>query len=347
MKEVRLGIIGVGGIACGTHIPQLKKVPQAKITAICDIDPAKLKKVGDELGIPETRRFADYRELAALGDIDAAEVCTPNCWHVPMALEVLRQGKSVNVEKPLACNWEEAKALENVRLRPGQTAMMCFSYRFMPAARYGKHMVESGILGEITGVDVVYFKDSGLWPGRKLEWRFDREQAGTGVLGDLGVHMLDMAQLLSGEAVRVCGVTKTIVKEREKTDGSVGKVTTDDVCMFMTQTREGVGATFNINRCALGHGGTVHFEVCGTKGGLRIDPFDPNGIYVTDGDVSPAHFRQLTVPEEFKAGQEESFIRAVLGEKCWLFPGLEEGLQNQRVLEALEISAREGRWADV
>ena len=97
---LKLGIIGVGGIA-QTHIRMLKKVEQAKICAICDIDEEKLQKVGDQLEIPESHRFTDYKDLIACEDVQAVEICTPNYLHVPMAMDVVKAGKAVEVEKPL------------------------------------------------------------------------------------------------------------------------------------------------------------------------------------------------------------------------------------------------------
>ena len=347
MKQITIGIVGTGNIARGRHIRELKEVPEAKITAICDIDADKRKAIGDDLGIPEERRFEDYRELTALEDLDAVEVCTPNVWHVPIALDALRHGKSVNIEKPLACNMEAAKALENYPLRAGQIAMMCFSYRFMPATRYAKHLVDGGMLGDVTGVEVAYLKDSGLWEGRGLEWRFDKPQAGTGVLGDLGVHLLDMTQLLAGPVKKVCGRTRTVITERPYPDGTMGKVTTDDVCDFLAVLESGADVTFNINRCALGHRNTIRFDIFGTRGAISFNLNKPEGLYVTDKSVPPAALEWVEVPEEFKAKQEATFVKAVLGEKGPLFPTIEDGLQSQRVLDAIEASAREERWVTV
>ena len=351
MNEVRIGIIGTGGIARGTHIPQLLKVPEAKITAICDIDEQKLRQVGDELGIPESRRFTDFHALTRLDDLDAVEVCTPNVWHVPIALDALEQGKSVNIEKPLACNYAAAKALENYPLKPGQVAMMCFSCRFMPATRYAKHLIDTGLLGEITGVDVAYFKDSGLWPGRGLEWRFDKAQAGTGVLGDLGVHLLDMTQLLAGPVKKVCGRTRTIVKQRPRPDGTMGNVTTDDVCAFLAVLEGDIVVTFNINRCSLGHKFTVRFDIFGTRGAISFNLANSEVLGIAraadESAVREAKLEWVPVPEEFRVGQEDTFVKAVLGQKRPFFPGLEDGLQGQRVLDAIEASAKEERWCDV
>ena len=127
---------------------------------------------------------------------------------MPIALEVVKAGKKLEVEKPLALSFEEAQTLLDALKEKNQNGMMCFSYRFMPAVRYARKLLQEGILGDIMGVQVEYLKDSGLWPGRKLEWRFIKERAGTGVLGDLGVHLIDMTRFLLGDFSDVCGKTR-------------------------------------------------------------------------------------------------------------------------------------------
>lgn len=109
---VRIGIIGVGGIANGRHIPEIQKSSGGKITAICDINEKALKATGDKLGIPEHLRFTDYRDLIASDEVDAVEICTPNHLHVPMAVDAVKAGKPVNVEKPLSVNLDKAQPLK-------------------------------------------------------------------------------------------------------------------------------------------------------------------------------------------------------------------------------------------
>ena len=349
MEKVRIGIIGVGGIAQSAHIPPLKECPEAEIVAICDIDPEKLKKVGDDLQLAEEYRFADYHDLVACPLVDAVEICTPNYLHVPMALDVLKAGKSVNIEKPLALNVEQAQPLREYKLADGQAAMMCFSYRFKPAVRYAKTIIEEGRLGRITGVQISYLKDSGLWPGRKLEWRFNKEQAGTGVLGDLGVHLIDMCQLLAGRIVSICGRTQTIVKERMKLDDSgMGKVETDDTCCFLAVLENGADVTFSINRCSFGHRNTIRFEIYGTEGAISVDLTKPDILWLAGGEgEEDKKLHEIPVPEEYKAGQEQTFVNAVLGKETSLYPSLKDGLNSQVILDALLTSSVENRWVDI
>ena len=350
MEKVRVGIIGMGGIAMGAHVPGLLKCPNAQITAVCDIDPERLKQAGDKLGLPAERRFADYRELLACSEVDAVEICTPNYLHVPMAADALKAGKSVNIEKPLGLSMEQASLLSEIPLKPEQVVMLCFSYRFTSAVRYAKELIDQGGLGQVTGLQIAYLKDSALWPGRKLEWRFEKEKAGTGVLGDLGVHLIDMAQLLAGDIVRVCARVQTIVKERPRLDGSgMGQVETDDLCSFLAQMEDGADATFTISRCAYGQKNTILFDVYGSEGSLSFNLNEPNTLRIAGEKLCPEQpeLHTVEVPENYRASQEATFIDAIQGRKGPWFPSLEDGLKSQRLLDALLCSSRENRWVEL
>lgn len=349
VRKIRVGIIGVGGIACGVHIPELKKCPEAEIAAICDINQERLAKVGRDLGIPEERRFVDYHDLVADPQVEAVEICTPNYLHVPMALAALRAGKHVNIEKPLALSVQQAKPLAEYALAEGQVSMLCFSYRFRPAVRYAKELIEQGKLGRITGVQVTYMKDSALWKGRGMEWRFEKEKAGTGVLGDLGVHLIDMTQLLAGSIQSVCGHTQVIVTERPYPDGSIGKVETDDICSFMARLDNGADATFSINRCAYGHHNTITFAIYGTRGTITFNLNEPDTLWVAmeEGAEEERRPHLVKAPESFRITQEQTFIHAILGKKGDWYPSLEDGMDSQRILDALLKSSQEKRWVDI
>ena len=154
-KTLRVGIIGLGRISV-THINGLQNAKDAEIVAVCDIDEVKLKETGDKLSIPEEYRFTDYHDLINCDIVDAVEICTPNYLHVPMAIDVVNAGKPVNVEKPLGDVYDNRvpELLEALEKNP-QPNMMCFSYRFRPAVRYAKQLIEEGFNFINLGADVV------------------------------------------------------------------------------------------------------------------------------------------------------------------------------------------------
>ncbi|MBQ8230842.1 MAG: Gfo/Idh/MocA family oxidoreductase [Lachnospiraceae bacterium] len=350
---VNVGIIGVGGNARLAHVNALKNVKEANIVAICDINEEILNIVGDELGIPQEKRYINYEDLICDTDVEAVEVCTPNYLHVPMAVAALKAGKHVNVEKPVSTDYASTAPLQEVlsEIDPEkQVAMTCFSYRFSSAVRYAKWILDKGMLGDIVNVKVEYLKDSAFMKGRKLEWRFIKELGGTGVLGDLGAHLVDMTRLLVGEFTSVAAHTEIIVKERMKMDGSgMGKVETDDFCSFIARMDNGAVADFTISRCAIGEHNTIRYDIYGTKGLLSFDlnHWDSLKVCVGEIDVNAKGMHTVTAPAEFKALQEQTFIDAILGKKNEHFPSLYDAIECQKILSAIQEADEKKIWVAI
>ena len=345
----RIGIIGLGGIAT-KHIKELLAVKNCAITAICDIDGNTLKRRQAELSIPKEHCFTDYRDLIACDAVDAVEICTPNYLHVEMALAAIRAGKPVNIEKPLSTDLPTAEPLRTALQERNAETMMCFSYRFMPAVRYAKWIIDQGLLGEIVSVDVAYLKSSGLWEGRRLEWRFEKAKAGTGVLGDLGVHLIDMAELLVGKITEVSAMTKIVVKERKRLDSEeLAPVETDDYCSFLAKTETGALESFIITRCAIGNQNTIKFDIYGTQGVVSFNLNDPNVLNVCVGEVDrmSESLHTVKVPAKFSITQEQAFVDMLEGKNCAYFPTVADGLRSQQILDRLLLSAKEHRWVTI
>ncbi len=342
----RIGIIGVGGIANNVHIRELLEVPECKITAICDVDDNALKKTAEKLG--DVLCFKNYRELIECDEVDAVEICTPNYLHTEMAEYAAKLGKPINVEKPLGLSSKEGERLNKVIKETGVTNMMCFSYRFRPAVRYAKEVIDKGLLGDIVSINVEYSKSSAFWEGRRLDWRFVKKYAGTGVLGDLGVHLIDAAQLLVGDITSVSAITQIVVKERKLLDSEeIGTVDTDDYCSFIAEltdrrTKKPVSATFSITRCALGHANTIRYDIFGTEGciSFNLNKSDELSICTDKKDGMHAVLETVTVPDTYKVTQEQSFVDALHGKFCEYFPTIEDGIKCQKILDAAEKSAK-------
>lgn len=339
---VKIGIIGVGRISA-VHIHGIKEAGNAKITAICDIDKKKLKTVGDELGIPEEYRFSDYNDLINCDEVEAVEICTPNYLHVPMAIAAAKAGKPVEVEKPLGiCANEEIKELIDIVKEKDLVNMMCFSYRFIAAVRYAKHLIEKGLLGKILNVNIQYLQSGVFIPGRRLEWRFVKEYAGSGTLADLGVHLIDMTRFLVGDFKSVCAMQTTVVKERMKLDSDeYAPVKVDDITSFVAKLENDVIANFLVTKCAIGEDNTIKYELYGTDGVLKFDLTKPDELLLCAGEIDKETkcLHTVKIPREYYLGQEECFIKTVDGEKLPYFPDVEEGLKAQEVVDAVLKSA--------
>ena len=350
MEKIKVGIIGLGNITKNAHIPQLKDCEDAVITAICDVDPKTLKTIGDELDIDEKYRYTNYNDLINCSEVDAVEVCTPNYLHSEMAVAAIKAGKPVNIEKPLALNLDQANAVSAALKANPVPSMMCFSYRFFPAVRYAKWILEQNLIGDLVSVDVAYLKSSAFWEGRRLDWRFQKELAGTGVLGDLGCHLIDMTHFLVGNIKAVSAKTNIVVKERKKLDSEeFAKVTTDDYCSFIALLENDVNATFNITRCAVGNDNTIKYDIFGTKGAISFNLNDPTVIDVCIGavDMKSNSLHTVNVPPEFNTTQERAFIDTIKGEVQDFYPPVSAGLRCQAVLDSILESDKQNCWVDI
>lgn len=341
---VKIGIIGVGRISA-VHIGGIKRAGNAQITAVCDIDEEKLKRAGDELGIPEEYRFTDYHDLIACPEVEAVEICTPNYLHVPMAIDVVKAGKPVEVEKPLGISGEEGIPELMAALEEKQVPnMMCFSYRFMPAVRYAKHLIEEGKLGKIINVNIEYLQSGVFIPNRRLEWRFVKEYAGSGALADLGVHLIDMTRFLIGEFQSICALKSTVVDKRMKLDSDeYAPVEVDDITSFVAKMENDAIANFLVTKCAIGEDNTIIYEIYGTDGVLKFNLNKPEELTLCVGEVDreTKSIHTVVVPQAYHLGQEECFIHAVMGREQPYFPSIAEGAKSQKVVDAALKSADE------
>ena len=342
MKNIRIGLIGCGGIMNGAHIPGYLKDENCEITAICDIKESALQKTGERLGLPEERRFRDYRDLLASGLVDAVDIATSNDVHVPIAIAALEAGLPVSVEKPIGMNFDQSLALEKKSLETGLPVFVCFSWRYRPHPRYMKYLVDNGEIGNLYHIYVKCIKDSGLWKGRRLEWRFQKDRAGSGVLCDLGSHMFDMIRFFGEEFENAYCDMGTIVKSRQL-EGSEewGEVTTDDWSNVICRLKSGIGATVTLSRCATNEKDTIEFYLIGEKGSLRF--LYENGKQTltrcTREDQATNTFREVEIPEEFSiGGQSQSYLSLLRGTPDKYAAAITEGLRSQAAVDAAVMS---------
>lgn len=343
--EIRVGLIGCGGIAQG-HIAQYQSCTGGHVAAVCDVKPDALARAGEKCGVPEALRFADYHDLLACGEIDAVDICTPNNLHVPMALDAVAAGLPYCVEKPLGISAEETRRLLDATEAAGLPSMICFSYRFRPAVRYAREMMERGELGKIVNIYASYLKSSAYMPGRRLDWRFDKTIAQYGVSGDLGVHLVDLCTFLAGGVTRLSAKCGRAVERRQREDSDEwADVTTDDWCHFLADFESGASGTFSITRSARGHRNHICVDICGEKAGLRFDLNDDTKLIVADC-ANENETRTVEIPPEYRAGQQQCFLDLLHGKKDKYIPTIADGVKLQRVLDAILRSDESGQWED-
>src|SRR4051794_32248972 len=326
----------------------------------------------------------DWRALVARDDVDLVDVCTPGDTHAEIAIAALEAGKHVLCEKPLANTVEEAeemtRAAEAAAAR-GVRSMVGFNYRRVPALSLAQRIVASGRLGELRHVRAQYLQDWIVDPEFPLVWRLQRELAGSGALGDIGAHIVDAAQFVTGRTITgVSAVTETFVKQRPllssssgglaATGGSegMGEVTVDDAAIFTARLAGGVLGVFEATRFATGRKNVIRLEVNGSRGSLAFDFEAMNELLVHDAeaDAEVAGWTRIQVtepdhpyvaawwPPGHLIGYEHTFTHEVVDLLADIAagqdptPSFADGLQVQRVLAAVEQSAAaDSHWTPV
>ncbi|MDQ0597731.1 putative dehydrogenase [Streptomyces canus] len=345
---------------------------QPVLSAICGRDPAAVRAAAERHGWAAAE--TDWRALIARDDVDLVDICTPGDSHAEIAVAALAAGKHVLCEKPLANTVEEAavmaQAAEEAYGR-GKLAMVGFNYRRLPATALARNMVAEGRLGKLRHVRVTYLQDWLGDPEFPLTWRLRKEHAGSGSLGDLGAHIIDLAQYLAGERLAgVSALTETFVRERPLpvgatsglsavTSAGTGQVTVDDAALFTGRFTSGALASFEATRYATGRKNALRIELNGERGSLAFDLERLNELSYHDGTEPAAHagFRRILVtepdhpyldawwPPGHGLGYEHSFVHQArdlvhaVAEGRRPEPSFTDGLQIQRVLAAVEESA--------
>ncbi|MHC1787130.1 MAG: Gfo/Idh/MocA family protein [Christensenellales bacterium] len=351
----KIGIIGVGSIAQWVHIPGILACPQLHLEALCDTDPQRLELMAQTYHIPPEKCYATGGELIEKSGVDALDICTPNDAHFALALQAARANLPFSVEKPLAMNTAQAEELvRETRLR-GLANAVCFSYRFKAAVRFMRDLVRSGELGELYHINLRYFQAWGT-PAfhTPLVWRFQQSRAGSGALGDLGSHGLDLVRFVTGrELEQVTSHLGTHIQERQKADGSgAGPVDVDDYANVLARLSGSLPAVFEITRFAVGRGNYQRMEIYGSEGSLVYElDLEPgrDTLSLCQGEAMRRgnSFAQLRIPDEYKSDQMQSFADVLQGKGDGLAATVEDGLQNQRALDAILRSALSGQWEAV
>ncbi|MET9793646.1 Gfo/Idh/MocA family protein [Streptomyces canus] len=342
------------------------------LAAIAGRDARSVRAAADKHGwaVADT----DWRALIARDDVQLVDICTPGDSHAEIAIAALEAGKHVLCEKPLANSVAEAEAMaaaaEAARAR-GQLSMVGFNYRRVPALTFARRLIADGRLGTLRHVRVSYLQDWLVDPDFPLTWRLQREHAGSGALGDLGAHIVDLAQYLAGEVlVGVSAQMETFVAERPRLDGASsgltasgghrrGPVTVDDAAVFAGRLASGALATFEATRMATGRKNALRLEINGEFGSLAFDLERLNELSFHDHrePAATAGFRRIVVteadhpylegwwPPGHVLGYEHTFAHQArdlveaIASGTDPRPSFADGLQVQRVLAAVEESA--------
>jgi predicted dehydrogenase len=359
MRKLQVGLIGAGGVSRSIHVPGLKLCPEVRIAAVADPDQDAAQTLAEAAGGANIHK--SYEDLLARPEIDAVVVATPNYKHHEIVLASLGAGKHVLCEKPLALSAAEARQMADQGRASGLVHMTAFTYRYTPALQYMTALVRAGELGNIRTIRAAYLM---ALSKHLLGWRSTRAQAGSGVLADIGSHLVHMVQFLAGD------LTELTASKRRFRDDPASDV--EDWISFLAEFESGACGTFEISRVCAGRGAgiseDIFIEVYGTQGSAVFTLQDPWGLRVVAGEAAEdpsCILERRDVPAEYlKIAGSTRDVNAhdrrwgYRYDQAWQFvesvrkgevraPSLEDGARCQAVLEAALASCESRSWVKV
>ena len=349
--------------------PRFFELPaQLRLKTLCGRDRAATRKAAAALGWENSE--IDWRRAIGDPEIDIVDICTPNDSHCEIAVAAARAGKAILCEKPLARDVAESETMWRAVKKARVVHMICHNYRRIPAIALAKRMIKRGDLGDrLFHFRARYAQDWIVDPGFPLVWRLQSGVAGSGALGDIFSHAVDLGRYLVGEFGEVCGAMETFVRQRPLRKGghAKGRVTVDDATTMIGRFRSGALASIEATRFAAGRKNGLTLEINGSAGSLVFDLEEMNTLrFFSRRDPADAQgFREIIVtepshphmgnwwPPGHLIGYEHTFVHTVadfvraVSTRRKVEPNFEDGVRNQRVLAAVQKSALSKRWVKV
>lgn len=353
--------------------------PSAKVnmTAICGRDQEGVKAAAEKFGWKGYE--TSWETLVQREDIDVIDITAPSNAHREIAMAAAQNRKHIFCEKPLALTVKDAREMLNVAEKYNVKHQIGFNYRFAPAVKLAKQIIDSGKLGKIYHFRGTYLQDWLVDPEFPAAWRTDKNIAGSGAHGDLGAHIIDLARYLTGEIKSVIGINKTFVKERPEVSNMTGltamktkeakkvPVTVDDASLFLCEFENGALGSFEATRFASGRKNAMAFEINGSEGSIRFEFERMNELqyYSAKDEVGLQGFRLIQATEGIHPyagnwwpvghvlGYEHTFvhemyefIECICNDKpC--NPSFYDGVKCCQVLDAVDLSIAERTWVEV
>ena len=359
---LRIGLVGAGGVCAQVHYPGFSRIPGVTVAALCDANSDLLQQrlatwTRVEAGYPNLRSALQSARL------DAVAIATPNHLHQQMIAEALAGGCHVLCEKPLGMDHVQTREIYAAARDSGLRHMTAFTYRFVPGMTYLKHLVDSGDLGAIQHARFQRLQD---WGDRAIGWRQYKNQAGSGELGDMGIHRIDFAEHLMGPIRSVCAHMKQLLPRDRTEDGDpCPPQDVEDWVAWIAEFESGATAVFEMGKLTKGHGPAGDHDLAelnGSKASAAYRLHTPHEIQFGERRkpyetrVVPPEF--LTRPGSprisgegepttvFRYDQAWEFVSAIR-EKRDCLPSFFQGMRAQLVADMIVQSARERRWVDI
>lgn len=385
MQELNVGLIG-GGFMGKAHSLAYAAMPmffwpapampvrKAVAEANADLAATAAKRFGFE------RSTSDWRDIVEDPDIHVVDIATPNNLHAEVAIAAAKAGKHIICEKPLARTSEESKAMYDAVKDAGIVHMVAFNYRRTPAVALAKKYIEEGAIGRILSFRGTYLQDWSADPNSPLSWRFQKSIAGSGTLGDIATHVIDMARYLAGEISSVNAMMTTWIPDRPVQSGGAdllgtskdaggprAAVDVDDEVITMLKFANGAIGSVEATRNAYGRNNFITLEIHGTEGSIYFnyerrdelqvcfasDASDRRGFRtVYTGPSHPYGDGLWPIPAlgigygETKIIEAYDFFKAI-AEGGTVSPNFADGYQISLIDDAIVESAASGNWVEV
>jgi predicted dehydrogenase len=362
-KQVKIGIVGTSWWTDSMYMPALTKHPSADVRGVVGRNLDHAREFAEQWKVPNA--YASLEDLLSNETVDAVIIATPNKQHYAMAMTAIARGLHVLCEKPLAMSYTEAIRMKEAAEKAGVKTMVPFTYRFMPTARYLKELIEQGYIGRPYHLNMRYY--AGYARDGKYMWRFDLDESGSGVSGDLGTHWLYLADWFYGEIKAVSAMLGYHVSREPRPDGQPYEPA-DDSAVVMLEFENGARGVIHVSALAYedtSFGQTHHMEFHGSGGTLySFTDWDKtqNVSGARDGEGA---IRDLPIPDHIwgSARRENvqhtykdvfrdhdfmarGFVSAIANDIS-VEPSFRDGARIQRYLEAALLSAQEGRRVEV
>ena len=383
MKQLNFGLVGYKFMG-KAHSNALARLPMffdcgAKIgmKALCGRDEQWVAQAADKLGW-EGYETA-WESLVTRRDIDAIDITAPSNMHKVIAIAAAENGKHVFSEKPLALNLADAREMLEAVQKAGVKHQIGFNYRFAPAIQLAKQIINDGKLGTIRHVRASYLQDFITDPEFPLVWRLQKDICGSGSLGDLGAHFIDLARFLVGDFKSVMGMQKTFIKSRPlvermegltanaQADAPRGEVDVDDGTVFIAEFTNGALGVFEATRFSAGHKNDLFIEVSGDRGSVKFTFERMNELqyYSADDEDGLQGFRLIQAsegghpymshwwPVGHVIGYEHTFVHEMyefvqsIVNDTPTCPSFADGVECSRIIEAVELSAQRRAMVDI
>jgi predicted dehydrogenase len=352
------------------HFPRLPLRPE--LITVADEVPGRAEEAAGQYGFATAVR--DWREIAADPRVRAVSIAAPNFLHREIGVAMAQAGKHIWIEKPVGLTAEDARAVADAVAKAGVQSTVGFNYRNAPAVAAARELIASGEIGTVTHVRIRLFSDYAAHPESALTWRYERERGGSGVLGDLASHGVDLARFLLGEIASLAADTAVFVPERARPTGAtaghtrsaggeLGPVENEDYVSCLLRFASGARGVLEACRVSVGEQNNYGFEIHGTKGAVSWD-FRRMGelgvsrgasyqdqpvstLYVGPGHGEFAAFQPGSANamgyDDLKVIEAHTFLRSV-AEGTPYGATLDDAVHSAAALDAMSRSAENGTW---